>query len=102
MPTATAKALTKSQFVTRVSEETSLPKRQVEACLAAAFGLAAKEARTRGLSIIPGLGRLRKVDRKARVGRNPATGASIKIPAKKVVRFRLGKAFAESIVPPKK
>jgi DNA-binding protein HU-beta len=48
-----------------------------------------------------GLGRFR-VDRKARMGRNPATGEAIKIPAKKVVKFRVAKAAKDSIVPPKK
>jgi DNA-binding protein HU-beta len=42
------------------------------------------------------------VDRKARTGRNPLTGESIKIPAKKVVKFRVAKAAKDSIVPPKK
>ncbi len=51
---------------------------------------------------MPGIGRLVRVDRKARMGRNPATGESIKIPAKKVVKFRVAKAAKDAIVPPKK
>jgi DNA-binding protein HU-beta len=43
-----------------------------------------------------------KSDRKARLGRNPATGETIKIPAKKVVKFRMAKSIADQIVPPKK
>jgi DNA-binding protein HU-beta len=52
--------------------------------------------------VLPGIGRLVRVDRKARTGRNPATGETIKIPAKKVVKFRVAKAAKDAIVPPKK
>ena len=51
--------------------------------------------------VVPGIGRLVRVDRKARMGRNPATGESIKIPAKKVVKFRVAKSAKDAIVPPK-
>jgi hypothetical protein len=50
----------------------------------------------------PGIGKLVLQKRKARKGRNPATGAEIKIPAKTVVKMRVAKACAEAIVPPKK
>ena len=66
--------------------------------------LAMKADRTidaKGLFVMPGVGRLVRVDRKARTGRNPATGEAIKIPAKKVVKFRIAKAVKDSIVPPK-
>ena len=52
--------------------------------------------------IVPGIGRLVRSDRKARIGRNPATGEQIKIPAKKVVKFRVAKAAKDAIVPPRK
>jgi DNA-binding protein HU-beta len=52
--------------------------------------------------VLPGIGRLVRQDRKARMGRNPATGEAIKIPAKKVVKFRVAKAVKDAIVPPKK
>jgi DNA-binding protein HU-beta len=52
--------------------------------------------------VLPGIGRLVRQDRKARTGRNPATGETIKIPAKKVVKFRVAKAAKDAIVPPKK
>jgi DNA-binding protein HU-beta len=64
--------------------------------------LAIKETKKNGVAILPGIGRLVRVDRKARMGRNPATGEAIKIPAKKVVKFRVAKAVRDSIVPPKK
>ena len=64
--------------------------------------LAVAETKKNGMFVVPGLGRLVRVDRKARMGRNPATGEAIKIPAKKVVKFRIAKAVRDSIVPPKK
>ena len=66
------------------------------------FRSAIRETKKNGLFVIPGIGRLKKVERKARQGRNPATGATIKIPAKKVVKLTLAKALKDSIVPPKK
>ena len=51
--------------------------------------------------MLAAIGRLVRVDRKARTGRNPATGEAIKIPAKKVVKFRVAKAVKDAIVPPK-
>ena len=47
---------------------------------------------------IPGLGKLILVNRKARMGRNPATGEAIKIPAKRVVKFRVAKAAKDAIL----
>jgi DNA-binding protein HU-beta len=65
-------------------------------------GLAITEVKKNGVFVLPGIGRLVRVDRKARTGRNPATGVAIKIPAKKVVKFRVAKAAKDAIVPPKK
>ena len=62
---------------------------------------AVTEVKKNGVFIIPGIGRLVRVDRKARMGRNPATGVAIKIAAKKVVKFRVAKAAKDAIVPPK-
>ena len=62
---------------------------------------ALKETRKNGLFVLPGIGRLVKSKRKARKGRNPATGAVIKIPAKTVVKFRVAKASKDSIAPSK-
>jgi DNA-binding protein HU-beta len=62
----------------------------------------AERSQKTGVFVIPGLGRLVRVTRKTRVGRNPATGEAIKIPAKKVVKFRVVKAAKDAIVPSKK
>jgi DNA-binding protein HU-beta len=64
--------------------------------------MAIAEVKKNGVFVLPGIGRLVRVDRKARTGRNPATGETIKIPAKKVVKFRVAKAAKDAIVPPKK
>ena len=64
--------------------------------------VAVKETKKNGVFVLPGLGRLKKSQRKARVGRNPQTGDPIKIPAKTVAKFYLAKAVKDSIAPPKK
>jgi len=63
---------------------------------------AISEVKKNGVFVLPGIGRLVRVDRKARMGRNPATGEAIKIAAKKVVKFRVAKSAKDAIVPPKK
>jgi DNA-binding protein HU-beta len=97
-----AKVMTKTQVVAHLAEQVELPKKTVVALLEALVALATKEAKATGQFVVPGLGKAVKAARKARLGRNPQTGAAIKIPAKTVVRFRLAKAFTDAIVPPKK
>ena len=82
-------ALTKSQTMTTLAEKTGLSKKQVNEVMDELANLAYKEAKN-GFTV-PGLGKLVIVDRKARIGRNPATGAEIKIPAKRVLKFRIAK-----------
>jgi DNA-binding protein HU-beta len=60
--------------------------------------MAYKEVKKSGVFVVPGLGKLVKVHRKARQGRNPATGATIQIPAKTVVKFRVAKAAKEAVL----
>lgn len=66
--------------------------------LEALVELAYKEAKSAGEFTIPGLGKLQKKHRAARMGRNPATGESIQIPAKTVVKFRVAKAAKDAIL----
>lgn len=89
------KSLTQSQIVAKLSDKVQLPKKQVKAFLDNLAVLAYQEAKN-GFTI-PGLGKLVLVQRKARMGRNPATGEQIKIPAKKVVKFRVSKAAKDAI-----
>ena len=64
--------------------------------------LAVSETKKTGSFTLPGIGKLVLVKRKARMGRNPGTGATIKIPAKTVVKMRVAKAAKEAIAPGKK
>jgi DNA-binding protein HU-beta len=88
--------MTKSQTLACLAEKTGLTKVQCGEFIDELAGLAYVEARN-GFTI-PGLGKLVLVDRKARMGRNPATGESIHIPAKTVVKFRIAKVCKESVM----
>lgn len=92
--------MTKSQILNFIAEEAEVSKKTVAQVLEALTNLAYKEAK-KGFTV-PGLGKLVLVQRKARTGRNPMTGAAIKIPAKKVVKFRIAKAAKDSILGAKK
>ena len=91
---AKARAMTKSQIMTKVAETTGVTKKEAAAVVEGLVGLACKEAK-KGFTI-PGLGKLVVVQRKARWGRNPATGEKIKIKAKKVLKFRIAKAAKDA------
>jgi len=94
------KPLPKGKIVEAIAVETGLTKKDVLAVLNAQAELAYAQALV-GFTI-PGIGKLVVVQRKARMGRNPATGESIKIAAKKVLKFRIAKAAKDAITPPKK
>ena len=98
--TTMAKTLTKPQIAASVAETAGLTKTQAVQTLEALVALAYKNAKHS--FTLPGLGKLMLVNRKARMGRNPATGASIKIPAKRVVKFRVAKAAKDAILGVKK
>ena len=91
-----AKALTKSQIVASLAETVGLTKKQAVQTLEALVALAYKNAKNS--FTIPGLGKIVLVNRKARMGRNPATGETIKIAAKRVVKFRVAKAAKDAIL----
>lgn len=95
-----AKALTKAQIIDKIATRSGFTKKDVSGLLEELAGLAYKEAKN-GFTI-PGLGKLVLVNRKARMGRNPQTGEAIKIPAKRVVKFRVGKVAKDSILGPAK
>jgi DNA-binding protein HU-beta len=90
--------MTKSQLLTTLSDKCGVPKKEVVAILDEMVDLAYKEVKKNGEFTIPGFGKLVKVKRKARTGRNPATGATIQIPAKTVVKFRVAKAAKEAVL----
>ena len=94
--------MTKSKIVAHLADKTGLQKKQAASVLEELAALAEKETKSSGQFVVPGLGKAVKAHRKARTGRNPQTGAAIKIPARTVVKFRLAKSFKDSVVPPKK
>ena len=94
--------MTQTQIIAALADSCDLNKKVVKDLLDEMAGLAVKETKKNGVFTVPGIGRLVKSERKARIGRNPATGEQIKIPARKVVKFRVAKAAADAIVPPKK
>ncbi|HTY64188.1 MAG TPA: HU family DNA-binding protein [Acidobacteriota bacterium] len=96
------KVMTKAQLVTLIAEKASLTKATANEILEIIATTAVAETKKNGQFVIPGLGKLVKSQRKARMGRNPQTGAAIKIPAKTVVKFRVAKACKDAVVPGKK
>lgn len=90
--------LTKSQLFNVLSEKTNMSKKDVTTLVDALTSVAYSEVKKNGEFTVPGLGKLVKKHRAARDGRNPATGATIRIPAKTVVKFRVAKACKDAIL----
>ena len=90
------KALTKSQIIAGLADSIEISKKQAKTALESLVAMAYKEAKN-GFTI-PGLGKLVIVNRKARMGRNPATGEQIKIKAKRVLKFRVAQAAKDTIL----
>jgi DNA-binding protein HU-beta len=90
--------MTKSETLQYLAEKTGKTKKEVSEMMEAIVGLAYSETKKSGEFAIPGLGKLKKKHRAAREGRNPATGASIHIPAKTVVKFTVAKAAKDAIL----
>ena len=97
-----AKGMTKTALVRAMAEKLDIPNKQAAAGLQMLAELAVKETKKNGEFTIPGIGKLVKAERKARLGRNPQTGEPIKIKAKTVVKFRVAKAAKDAIAPAKK
>lgn len=93
-----AKPLTKSQFMTMLAEESGMSKKDVQAWWEMFTDMVYKHVKADGEVTLPGFGKLQKKDRKARMGRNPATGAEIQIPAKTVLKFRVAKSAKDAIL----
>jgi len=90
--------MTKSQLVQRLAEAAELNKKQADVVLQRLVDITVSSVRKGDPVKIPGLGTFRKVQTKARMGRNPQTGEQIKIPARKKVRFSVAKTFKESVL----
>lgn len=92
-----ASGMTKTQLVRHLAAKLEVNNKTAQSFLDTLAETAVKEAKKSGVFVIPGLGRLVKSNRKARMGRNPASGEPIKIAAKTTVKFRVGKAVRENI-----
>ena len=89
--------MTQTEIISSLAETTGCKKTDVKGMFDALAALATDEVKKNGAFTLPGFGKLVKATRKAREGRNPATGATIKIPAKTTVKFRLGKAMKDAV-----
>ena len=90
--------MTQTAIVSTLADKTGLKKSEVKSVFDALTDLATTEVKKNGEFTVPGFGKLKKTNRKAREGRNPATGAIIKIPAKTTVKFSVGKAMKDSVL----
>ena len=96
------KPMTKDQIVSHFAGKFEVSKQAASEIIEEVAALAVSETKKAGAFTLPGIGKLVMVKRKARMGRNPATGEAIKIPAKTVVKMRVAKACKEAIVPGRK
>jgi len=94
-----ASGMTKTQLVRHMAEKVGTNNKTAAAFLEHLADTAVKETKKSGIFVVPGLGRLVKAHRKARMGRNPQTGEAIQIKAKTVVKFRVAKAAKDAIAP---
>ena len=94
--------MTKSQLVQKLADAADVTKKQADTLLVALVDLTVSSVKKGDPVKIPGLGIFRKVQTKARMGRNPQTGDAIKIPARKKVRFSVAKTFKDSVLGAKK
>ncbi|MDD5031783.1 MAG: HU family DNA-binding protein [Patescibacteria group bacterium] len=90
--------MTKSQMLSALADKTGLAKKDVTNLMDTLTEMAYKEVKSAGEFVVPGIGKLVKVNRKARMGRNPATGQEIQIPAKTVVKFRVSKSAKDAVL----
>jgi len=90
--------MTKSELLQGLADKLGKTRKEASEMLEALVSMAYAETKKSGEFTLPGLGKLQKKNRPARMGRNPATGAQIQIPAKTVVKFRLAKAAKDAIL----
>ena len=92
------KPLTKSQLSNSLAERAGITKATAKTVIDAMASIAYEEVKGKGEFTIPGIGKLVISNRSARMGRNPATGEVISIPARKVLKFRVAKACKDSVL----
>lgn len=89
--------MNKQQLIEKIAAEVNLPKAQCEALLNSTFETIKKTVKKGDDVKIVGFGTFTKAKRKARIGRNPQTGKTIKIPAAWAPKFRAGAEFKEIV-----
>ena len=89
--------MTQTEIISQLAEKSGMKKADAKEFFNSLAALATSEVKKNGEFTLPGFGKLVKATRKAREGRNPATGKPIKIPAKTTVKFRLGKAMKDAV-----
>src|ERR1051326_2107067 len=95
------KRMTQSDVINYFAERTGMKRAQVKQLFEDLATLATNEVKSNGEFVLPGFGKLVRSERKAREGRNPATGETIQIPAKTTLKFRVGKSMKDSVLPRK-
>jgi len=95
--TSTSKRMTQTDIINHLADKSGMKKADAKEFFNTLAALATSEVKKNGEFTLPGFGKLVKATRKAREGRNPATGDTIKIPAKTTVKFRLGKAMKDAV-----
>jgi len=98
----TSKRMSQSEIVNHFAEKFELKRTVVKDVFDEMAALAGREVKKNGEFVLPGFGKIVLAKRKARMGRNPATGETIKIAAKTTLKFRVGKAMKDSVIPAKK
>lgn len=93
------KRMTQSEVINYFADKTGMKRGQVKEFFEELSTLAAREVKGNGEFVLPGFGKLVKSERKAREGRNPATGETIQIPAKTTLKFRVGKGMKDTVLP---
>ena len=95
------KRMTQSEVINHFAEKFEMKRTQAKEFFDELANLASSEVKNNGEFVLPGFGKLVRSERKAREGRNPATGDTIQIPAKTTLKFRVGKGMKDSVVPKK-
>lgn len=99
---STGKRMSQSEVLNHFAQRFEIKRAEAKEFFDELATLAGKEVKKSGEFVLPGFGKLVLAKRKAREGRNPATGETIKIPAKTALKFRIGKAMKDSVIPAKK
>ncbi len=97
-PAAPAKPMTKAEMIAAVAEAAGCEKKTADAVYTAILGVVAQQATTPAGFTLPGLGKISVAERSARMGRNPATGETMEIAAKKVLKFSFSKICKDAVL----